>query len=193
MNKLNTSKFPVPRFPVRRHAVVAACACLLSVISLSACVAPGSSPSPQAAPAVSAAPVAAMKGPVLSAPTATSNTTRQSTPAGPVNSTSLMRDIAAEIGDAACDTDVQCRTLAVGSKACGGPEGYLPWSSKTSNGIRLSALAAAHAGESTRENERSGMRSNCSVTQDPGAVCRPRAQDGLKVCQTAVGRRSGAV
>ena len=113
-----------------------------------------------------------------------------------------MRDIAAEIGDAACDTDAQCRTLGVGAKACGGPEGYIAWSSKgarneggkgSDKGARLAALAAAHATERERENERSGMRSNCAVTPDPGAVCMPRERDGLRVCQMVVGRRSGAV
>ena len=182
---------------VRCHPVAAACACWLSIIALSACVAPVPSPpnsQPSSPPALTnSAPVATMKGPVLSAPATTYNTARPSTATGVITTTSLMRDIAAEIGDAACDTDAQCRTLGVGAKACGGPEGYLPWSSKASNGTRLIALAAAHSLERGRENERSGMRSNCSVTPDPGAVCRPRAQDGLKVCQTVQGTRNGAV
>ena len=97
-----------------------------------------------------------------------------------------------EIGDAACDSDAQCRTLGVGAKACGGPEGYLAWSSKVNGqGTRLAAMAAAHSTERERENERSGMRSNCAVTQDPGAVCRPRARDGVRACQTVQTARSG--
>lgn len=134
---------------------------------------------------------------MLSAPTGSGTAGRSPTVAGgPVTSTSsasLMRDIAVEIGDAACDTDAQCRTLGVGAKACGGPEGYLPWSSKASNGSRLTALAAAHSLEREHENERSGMRSNCSVTQDPGAVCRPRVDDGRRVCQVVPKSRNGAV
>ena len=106
-----------------------------------------------------------------------------------------MRDVAVEIGDAACDTDAQCRTVGIGSKACGGPEGYLAWSSKVNGtGTRLSELAAAHSTERERENELSGMRSNCRVTPDPGAVCKPRATDGVRTCQTARrARSSGAV
>jgi hypothetical protein len=164
---------------------------------LSACAVSVSPDAPSAsaqAPApVNTAPVATMKGPVLNASTATHNATRPSPATGPVTTTSLMRDIATEIGDAACDTDAQCRSLGVGAKACGGPEGYLPWSIKASNAARLTALAAAHTAERERENERSGMRSNCSVTPDPGAVCRPRADDGKRVCQALSRTRSGAV
>ena len=132
-----------------------------------------------------------MSGPVRAAP---ANPSRLPVPATNQTTASLMREIALEIGDAACDTDAQCRTLGVGSKACGGPEGYVAWSSKVNGkGTRLSELAAAHSNARQAENERSGLRSNCSVTPDPGAVCRPRAQDGLRVCQTSQNRPSGAV
>jgi hypothetical protein len=190
-----------PSTPIaKRHPLAAACAVAISAftsisaLALASCavqVAPDATSVP--APA-NTTPVATMKGPVLSAPMSGSNPARPSTPTGPINTTSLMRDIAAEIGDAACDTDAQCRTLGVGAKACGGPEGYVAWSSKVNDaGTRLKALAAAHTAESARENERSGMRSNCSVTPDPGAVCRARVDDGKRVCQTVQGRRSGAV
>ena len=190
-----------------------------SAAVLSACVVPvGSEPTSGpavagagagagagAAPASTSAapPVASMSGPTRAAPI--NNTARPPIPApsglasGPVTAnvpitTSLMRDIAVEIGDAACDSDDQCRTLGVGAKACGGPEAYIAWSSKVNGkGARLTALAAAHTAERERENERSGMRSNCSVTPDPGAMCIPRPQDRLRACQTAQARRSGAV
>jgi hypothetical protein len=188
--------FNTPASLAKRHPLAAACVVFISAIALAGCAvqaSPDASSMPAPAP-VNTAPVATMKGPLLSAPIGTSNPARPSTPTGPINTTSLMRDIAAEIGDAACDTDSQCRTLGVGSKACGGPEGYVAWSSKVNDaGTRLKALAAAHSTERDRENERSGMRSNCSVTPDPGAVCRPRVQDGLRVCQVVQGRRSGAV
>ena len=194
MNNLNTPASIAKRCPWAAACAVAFSA--FSALALASCavqVSPDASPVPAPLP-FNTAPVATMKGPVLSAPTGASNPARSSTPTGPINTTSLMRDIAAEIGDAACDTDSQCRTLGVGAKACGGPEGYVAWSSKVNDaGTRLRALASAHSAERDRENERSGMRSNCSVTQDPGAVCRPRAQDGLKVCQAVHGRRGGAV
>lgn len=198
------------------HALAAACATLLGCLALTACVAPLTPGPPEVAsgPAPSgAAPAATMKGPVLIAAGGTgSNPARPTTSTNPTNSTSapsatsLMRDIAAEIGDASCDTDAQCHTLGVGAKACGGPDGYVAWSSKGENmgrgggsdkasdkRARLSELAEAHSNASRAENERSGMRSNCSVTPDPGAVCLPRVRDGLRVCQTVQGRRNGAV
>jgi hypothetical protein len=183
--------FNIPTQIANRHPLAAACVALLSSLALTACVVtpPESVPAPG-----STGPVATMKGPTLGAPIGSSSPARPSTATGPVTTTSLMRDIALEIGDAMCDTDSQCHTVGVGAKACGGPEGYVAWSSKVNGaGTGLKALAAAHSAERERENERSGMRSNCSVTPDPGAVCRPSARDGLRTCQTVQNRPSGAV
>ncbi|MDM5179668.1 hypothetical protein PO883_20975 [Massilia sp. DJPM01] len=110
-------------------------------------------------PSTPAAPSAPAK-PTPAAPAATSDTAR-----------SLGARITAEIGDAACDNASQCRTLPVGSKACGGPAGFLPWSTKRSNGELLARLAAEQAAAEKKVNEKSGMMSTCSVEQDPGATC----------------------
>ncbi|KQV51486.1 hypothetical protein [Massilia sp. Root335] len=83
----------------------------------------------------------------------------------------LLARIEAERGDAACDTDAQCHTIGVGHKACGGPERYLAWSSKNSDGSRLRALVAAHAAARSAEDTKKGMMSTCSVVPDPGAAC----------------------
>jgi hypothetical protein len=78
------------------------------------------------------------------------------------------RAISALIGDAACDDDSQCRTLAVGAKPCGGPEYYLAWSTKRTDAAALrqaadSALAAPSVDR--------GMQSTCVFVTDPGAYC----------------------
>jgi hypothetical protein len=175
----------------------ALCAASVSAALLSACVVtagadPSTNPSGAPAPVMNKPPVATMSGPVLTAPPNTPRAPARGTDNN--TTTSLMREIALEIGDATCDTDAQCRTLGVGAKDCGGPEGYVAWSSKVNGkGTRLSELAAAHSAARQAENERSGMRSNCSVTPDPGAVCFPRTRDGLRVCQTVQGKRNGAV
>ncbi|HEX8615204.1 MAG TPA: hypothetical protein VF800_28305, partial [Telluria sp.] len=65
---------------------------------------------------------------------------------------SLGARITEEIGDAACDDAGQCRTLPVGSKPCGGPAGFLPWSTKRSNGELLARLAAEQAAEEKKQN-----------------------------------------
>lgn len=94
------------------------------------------------------------------------------TAAPPPKAAELRAALSAEIGDAACDSDSQCRTVAVGHKACGGPAGYLAWSSKRSSEAKLKDLARRQAEAEKAENEGKGLMSNCAVTVDPGAVCR---------------------
>jgi len=83
----------------------------------------------------------------------------------------LLQQLQAAIGDAACDSSDQCRTIAVGSKACGGPERYLPWSAKRSDGATLGRLAEQYAAARRIEDAKSGMMSTCELLMDPGAVC----------------------
>jgi hypothetical protein len=92
-------------------------------------------------------------------------------PAASGGSAPLLARIDAERGAAACDTDAQCHTIGIGHKACGGPERYLAWSSKNSDGTRLRALVAEHAAARGAEDTKKGMMSTCSVVQDPGAAC----------------------
>jgi hypothetical protein len=106
----------------------------------------------------------------------------------------LLAKMRAEIGEAACDDDAQCRSLGVGSRPCGGPEAYLAWSTKevarpptadvkaqakagADRAGRLQALAVQHREARRQDHERSGVLSDC-------AVCRPRASDNQRVCQT---------
>ncbi|WP_457352307.1 hypothetical protein [Roseateles sp. P5_D6] len=83
----------------------------------------------------------------------------------------LGRELRALIGPAACTANSQCRTVAVGAKACGGPAGYLAWSTVGTDAERLAALAARQAQAHKREIEASGMHSNCAMVADPGAAC----------------------
>ena len=117
----------------------------------------------------------------------------QASASRPAASTGLMHNIAKEIGDARCDTDSQCHSLGVGAKPCGGPEAYLSWSDKVSSFVRLSELATRHQAVRRLENERSGMNSDCRITRDPGAVCRPRASDAKRVCQPGQSSLGNAV
>ena len=83
----------------------------------------------------------------------------------------LLAQIQAEVGPAACDSTQQCQTIAIGAKACGGPERYLAWSSKDNDGKKLKALAQAHAEASRKQQQADGMMSTCSIVTDPGATC----------------------
>jgi len=83
----------------------------------------------------------------------------------------LLAQIQAEVGAAACDSTQQCHTLAIGAKACGGPERYLAWSSKGYDGKKLKALAQAQAEASRKQQQADGMMSTCAIVTDPGATC----------------------
>ena len=75
------------------------------------------------------------------------------------------------IGDAACEADAQCKTIAIGAKACGGPEGYLAWSTAHTDGAALERAADSYAAERRREIAARREVSTCSVQADPGAYC----------------------
>lgn len=90
-------------------------------------------------------------------------------PAAPADT--LMQQIKAEIGDAACDSAQQCHTIAIGNKACGGPESYLAWSDKRGDAAKLARLAQQYSNERKRLNTSSGRISTCSMVMDPGATC----------------------
>jgi hypothetical protein len=89
----------------------------------------------------------------------------------PMSSASLWPQIQAEVGAAVCDGPQQCRTIAIGAKACGGPESYLAWSTQQSDGQKLKSLVAQHRSLREAELRRSGMVSDCSFVTDPGASC----------------------
>lgn len=89
----------------------------------------------------------------------------------PAGATSLLAQLQAQIGDAACDSSAQCRTLAVGSKPCGGPDRYLPWSTKRTDGVTLGKFAAQYAAARQIENAKSDLMSTCEMVTDPGATC----------------------
>jgi hypothetical protein len=101
----------------------------------------------------------------------------------------LLQDIKDAIGDAACDSDAQCQTIGIGVKPCGGAETFLGWSSKNTDRAALTTLVSRHRDARQSENERSGAVSDCRVIPDPGAVCRPRASDGVRVCQLVQGAK----
>ncbi|MBC7454453.1 MAG: hypothetical protein H7335_12240 [Massilia sp.] len=86
-------------------------------------------------------------------------------------SDALLIAIKAEIGDAACDGPQQCHSIALGAKPCGGPEGYLAWSSKRSHEQRLTKLVEQHVAARKAENVRNDVLSTCVFETDPGVRC----------------------
>ena len=94
----------------------------------------------------------------------------------------LLQAILAEIGHATCSVDAQCRSMAVGAQACGGPQAYYAWSTLGTDAGRLAALAARHRQARQFENQRSGAVSTCAVIADPGAACAAPTADGKRRC-----------
>lgn len=85
--------------------------------------------------------------------------------------TAALERLRREIGAAPCERDEQCRTLAVGHKACGGPAAYWPWSSVNTSLDRLQPLAQSVTEADQRRQAADGMLSNCAIVADPGALC----------------------
>ena len=91
----------------------------------------------------------------------------------PASAQDPLAPVRALIGDAACSSDAQCRTIAVGAKACGGPEAYLAWSTQRTDEKALEAAVAAYSSRRLDMVARGGRVSNCALTVDPGASCQP--------------------
>lgn len=83
----------------------------------------------------------------------------------------LQDRIVTEIGGAACSSHAQCRTIALGAKACGGPQAWLAWSTSVSREATLSALSEQLASLQKKRQAQSGMVSTCQFIADPGALC----------------------
>jgi len=90
----------------------------------------------------------------------------------PAGESDSIRKITALIGDAACDNDSQCKTIAIGAKACGGPEYYLAWSTKRTDAAALREAAKGDLAP-PRKGVNRGGQSNCVFVVDPGAYCAP--------------------
>ena len=70
-----------------------------------------------------------------------------------------------------CSASGECRSVAVGGKACGGPTGYRAYSTKGADPAAVEALAKREH-ELAMEAERAAHRvSNCMMPADPGAKC----------------------
>jgi hypothetical protein len=83
----------------------------------------------------------------------------------------LLQRIEAEVGTAACTSTAECRTLPIGSKACGGPARWMAWSATASQGDKLQAWAVELAQRQRQRDMADGRMSTCSVVPDPGAIC----------------------
>lgn len=91
--------------------------------------------------------------------------------AGPESPAASLDAMKRLIGHAACTENAQCTTVAVGARACGGPDAYLAWSRTATDAAALDKLARQHAQERQAQNSRLGVMSTCDLLEDPGARC----------------------
>lgn len=87
-------------------------------------------------------------------------------------------DVRRLIGDAACAGDDECRTVAVGTQACGGPAAFLAWSTRRTSREALDAAVARYDASRGAAVARGGAISTCQVLTDPGATCVRSPQAG---------------
>ena len=108
---------------------------------------------------------------LMSACQAATPTAPAQAPAPAADAASLRAQLLAEIGEARCQRDSDCRSLAIGHKGCGGPEGFVAWSTAQGSASRIASLAARYGQARRQEVERSGLVSDCRALADPGARC----------------------
>lgn len=90
------------------------------------------------------------------------------------------------IGKGHCKKDADCRTLAIGLKACGGPEAYLAWSTANTDEPVLMAAAQRYANARRLQLDKPGApASNCAVVSDPGAHCVASTDEGTEAPPSA--------
>jgi hypothetical protein len=85
--------------------------------------------------------------------------------------TALAQEINGLIGQARCEATSECRTLAFGHRPCGGPERYLAWSTRETDGARLQALATRHTEARAAEDRARGAVSTCIALLPPAVAC----------------------
>lgn len=91
------------------------------------------------------------------------------------------------IGEPTCDGQGQCHAAGLGQRPCGGPESWLPWSTKVTDPRTLQEAIDALAQARVAENKAAGLLSDCHYRPDPPAVCRARSSDGKKMCELGQG------
>ena len=71
----------------------------------------------------------------------------------------------------ACSADTECRTVATGAKACGGPTAYRAYSTAKADPKAVGDLAQREHELGMAEARASGQVSPCFMLADPGAHC----------------------
>ena len=79
----------------------------------------------------------------------------------------LAGDLEAAIGDAAAETEDQCRVVPIGAKPCGGPWAYRVYSEGAGDPARVRALVARYTELQAEMNARFELASDCALVPEP--------------------------
>lgn len=71
----------------------------------------------------------------------------------------------------ACDTTAQCKVIAIGSRPCGGPEGFMVYSSAHTDEKLLQFTADRFASLKREQNDKLGLVSTCQMLYEPAVSC----------------------
>jgi len=154
--------------PARPLAVVMAAAALLS---LAACKGDDTPLTPAGAALVASAPaVAATKVPAPPAIQPVAAAPASTAAGGDLASVEAQLD-GVLTQASACTADTECRSVAVGAKACGGPTGYRAYSGKSASPDSVEALAQHERELAAAQAKASHQVSPCFMLADPGARC----------------------
>lgn len=84
-------------------------------------------------------------------------------------------DLYAQIQQAAsnqgCNSSADCGLLAIGAKACGGPESYMVYSKSNSDEAKLQEMAQSYKKARQQYNEDNQIMSTCEITPKPQVSC----------------------
>ncbi len=90
----------------------------------------------------------------------------------PTESLDTLRATALElIGEPVCENVSQCRSIAFGSKPCGGPWSYVAYSTQATDSAKLAAAVAEYNGREAQLNRELGRASDCRFVGPPKLAC----------------------
>ncbi|KYG82821.1 hypothetical protein [Roseivirga echinicomitans] len=82
----------------------------------------------------------------------------------------IQSDIQGIVSDKSCDGSGDCKVLAYGKKACGGPSTYVIYGSKIDEAL-LEKKSNEYTALQDEMNKRYGLISDCSLMYIPEATC----------------------
>lgn len=71
-----------------------------------------------------------------------------------------------------CSSDFECRTIGVGTKACGGSRYYFAYSASSSDVTEITSVAREYDITDNKLDHRIERVDKCTIGIDPGASCR---------------------